>query len=467
MRHKLLGTVAGWVAGAGLALAQQPAAPTLLPAPEPRLLTAPHVGSLPVVQAEKLPQPKGEPAKGEPAKGDKPAEAPKTTGKEMVWVDEPLCGLQGRFYADAEYIFWWTKGSHLPVLITGGAPGDLITTGSIGDPGTMVLYGGRPVDDEARSGWRVTAGFWLDREREIGIEASGFYLDPHGSHFSTTSDSQTILARPFANSTTSATSGAPLSKGGIGETSYLVGLPPIYTGSALVNTSTTLWGMESNARYNLGGNSLYRVDLLAGFRYLEMKDGLDIANTSTPLPGGFVNFQGLARPDATSLNILDTFNTTNRYYGGQIGTHVELHRSRWYVDFRGKVALGVMHQTADIMGQTVLNTITGTPTTTSGGLLALPSNIGSHSRDEFGIVPEAGINIGFQITENLRVHVGYSVLYFRSDILRASNSIDHSVDPNQIPTFSTSPTTSTRPLFTFRDADFWAQGLNAGIEFSF
>jgi Putative beta barrel porin-7 (BBP7) len=40
----------------------------------------------------------------------------------------------------------------------------------------------------------------------------------------------------------------------------------------------------------------------------------------------------------------------------------------------------------------------GATVTTPGGLYALPGNIGHYTHDEFSVVPELGINVGYQVT---------------------------------------------------------------------
>src|SRR5207344_153164 len=66
----------------------------------------------------------------------------------------PLAG--GSFWAEAEYLYWQTKGDGLPALVTTGV------TGVLGAPGTSVLFGQSTVNDDWRSGVRVRAGYWFD-----------------------------------------------------------------------------------------------------------------------------------------------------------------------------------------------------------------------------------------------------------------------------------------------------------------
>src|SRR6266576_1328195 len=36
------------------------------------------------------------------------------------------CGPPGRFWVSAEYLYWWTKGLHIPPLVTSGSATDTI-----------------------------------------------------------------------------------------------------------------------------------------------------------------------------------------------------------------------------------------------------------------------------------------------------------------------------------------------------
>lgn len=130
------------------------------------------------------------------------------------------------------------------------------------------------------------------------------------------------------------------------------------------------------------------------------------------------------------------------------------------------MALGDAHQEVRIAGSTVFTDPVGNSVRQPGGLLALPTNMGSYSRDKFAVVPELGINVGRQLTDHLRVYVGYNLLYW-SSVVRPGDQIDFVVNPTQLPTPAGPGVLvgPARPAFSFRDTDFWAQGVNLGVEF--
>ena len=80
--------------------------------------------------------------------------------------------------------------------------------------------------------------------------------------------------------------------------------------------------------------------------------------------------------------------------------------------------------------------------------------------------------LGYKLTDWARAFAGYTIVY-ASDVLRPGLQFDPGINPTQAPaingggasinTFVGSP----RPQVNFNTCDFWAQGLNLGIEFSY
>jgi hypothetical protein len=138
------------------------------------------------------------------------------------------------------------------------------------------------------------------------------------------------------------------------------------------------------------------------------------------------------------------------------------------VEVRGKVAIGITHQEITIAGGQLVTDPRGVTRSFQGGLLALSSNIGRFDRDEFAVVPECGINLGYQFTDHFRAYVGYNLLYW-SNVLRPGDQIDRALDVTLIPNFPVQANAAdvTRPAVPFQDTDFWVQGLNFGFEFRF
>jgi hypothetical protein len=371
-------------------------------------------------------------------------------------------------YGSAEYLFWWFReASSFPLL----------TTGPLGS--SSVLLGNFSFDDRQYSGVRATAGSWLNQCQTVGLEVTGLYL---GTREPSTVNGAPLLARPFIDATTGAPSAAILSS------------PGTQLGAATVQTLNRLWGAEGNLRCELCRGSFfnpkppdpppcvdacgapscpkppppprgccYHLDLLLGFRYLEFDDGLNIFSTTTFAPD-------LVGAGGSTVSSQDSFATRNTFYGGQIGLDGEVHYGKFFVDAWGKVALGNMHEVVNIAGSTTFSGTGGVGTISQlGGLLALPTNIGSYSRNQFVVLPEVGLNAGFKLTSHLRATVGYSFLYINR-VVRGVDQIDPVLNVSQRPSLTGTPGTligPPHPVFTFQETSFWAQGVNAGLEFRF
>jgi hypothetical protein len=160
-----------------------------------------------------------------------------------------------------------------------------------------------------------------------------------------------------------------------------------------------------------------------------------------------------------SFDIQDLFDTENQFHGGEIGLLWEGQRWRWSLEVLGKIALGNSRQTVQISGSTV--TSPG-PSVEPGGLLALPTNIGTYTQDKFAVVPEFGATLGYQMTSCLRLMFGYTGIYW-NHVARAGDQIDLGVNPTFLP--SEDPVGPERPAFAFVDADYWAQGITFGADF--
>jgi hypothetical protein len=226
-----------------------------------------------------------------------------------------------------------------------------------------------------------------------------------------------------------------------------IAFPDAQAGGIVVAIQHRMDGAELNLRGGLGDGGGYRLSALAGFRYLSLEESLHLATVTEALPPEL----GL------SAAFSDNFGTRNRFYGGQIGAEGEFVRNGLVFRVLAKVALGDMQEEANISGTTTnTNPIEGT-TTTAGGLFTGDHNLGHHSRDRFAVVPEVGVTVGFRLGDNVTATVGYTFLY-ASSVLRPGEQIDLAV--NGAPPHA-------RPAFTFNSSDFWAQGVNFGLEFRY
>jgi hypothetical protein len=396
-----------------------------------------------------------------------------------------------RFYGSAEYLMWWLKGDALPPLVTTGPPAASLqlvsiprppgmtcvavpgTQGILG-PGTVVLVGDDRVDQGTRSGGRLTVGYQFGMSEPVcGVEVSYFQLGSRSVEFMESSAGSEILARPFfdvnLNRPNSQLVATPVPGPGVAACiQQLNGGIPVdlfaQAGSVAVELISRLWGVESNFRCDAYCTPWVRADMLAGFRYADLDEGLNILEAIQQLP-----------PGTQAAFVSDRFATSNQFFGPQFGLVAEFGQGGWYLDVRGKVAVGDTRQVIDINGNQVLfpfGLAAGSPVNVQGGLLALETNIGRFSRDRWSVVHEVGVNLEYQFTPGLRAFVGYTFLYW-SKVVRPGEQVDLRVDQALIPNFTPpplrplAPTGLRLPAVLFRESDFWAQGLNFGLEYRY
>src|SRR5262245_58536535 len=88
---------------------------------------------------------------------------------------QPFCGPPGRVWVRGEYLLWWLEGQRLPALLTASPLGtSQDQAGVLGTPGTTVLFGDSRVNEDARSGGRITLGAWFDARQTVGLEGNFF-----------------------------------------------------------------------------------------------------------------------------------------------------------------------------------------------------------------------------------------------------------------------------------------------------
>jgi hypothetical protein len=358
----------------------------------------------------------------------------------------------GRMWATGEYLMWWLRGDRLPPLVTSSPSGTpQSAAGVLGGASTQVLFGNSSVNGDGRSGGRLTAGYWIDCEQTWGIEASFFMLEGLGTSFAAQSSGSPILARPFLNATT-----------GRGD-SELVAFPGIINGSVSAAVgSRNLLGAEALARRNLlqtcGTMGTFRLDVLAGYRFLYLDEALSVEENLTTT--GAV----MGAPAGTRFVIGDQFGTHNVFNGGEVGLAGGLRNGAWSLDVVGKVAVGATCETVNISGSTAVTLPGGQTNVLPGGLLALSSNSGQHSSAAFSWVPELDVNLGYWITQNVRLTVGYTLLYW-TNVVRPGDQIDLAVNPNLLPPVLAGG--AARPAFSAERSSLWVQGVSVGLEFRY
>ncbi len=362
------------------------------------------------------------------------------------------------FWAGADYLLWWTKAAPVPTpLLTTGSAADPVP-GGLGQPGTSVLFGGGGVGYGTFSGVSVNAGVVLDPDLPFALEGSLLVLGNRSPSFTASSNDAgfPVLARPLVS---------PFGKG---EYVQATSLPGLFAGTTTISTALNFQAWEFNLAMNVMSTDRSRLTLLAGFRQLNLNESLTVTDVLTPLVPGSLDYLG--KPIAAgTLSDFDHFHTSNNFYGGQIGGRYTYQASKFNFDLTGKIAFGGTNQLTTIDGATALAPPGAQPASAPGGILAQPTNIGSRSLNTFSVVPEVNLALSYQVTPWLQARVGYSFLYW-TNVIRPGNTVDRTVNVTQTPSdiaYGTLPLAPARPLPVANQSDFWAQGVNFGLMFSY
>lgn len=527
MRKRMWGAIAGVAVGAGGAWGQSPPAdpppPAALgsaaglvqqvqdfgPVPPgtglPPGLGAPRGphGLQPVIMPPIGPGPAGDPQGFGPMGGFGPPPGPMypPPGPYGAPLWEPAGGPAGagagsgppRFWMTYEYLLMFSDSQGFPQpLLTTSAP---VNFGLPAAASTLILAGGRDVDVNPLNGGRVTAGFWGDEDRRYGLEVSGLITETAVDRITeaTSPSGIPLLARPFRDSL------APNAL-----TSLVVGSPTVGQARTTTLNSTQVWTVEADGLVNLyrsepGCATGWTIDVLAGYRYLEVEEVLRTSSVTqlnppgtivpitttgpfgqvtvigqTVVPGS-VNVGGLTVPNGSTVTISDHFRTRNQFNGFNTGIRGEIKRGMFIFGASGKIAIGHMRQELEINGATDIGRGTATGSTlvpvvtgrSFGGLYANASNIGRINNDEFAVIPELNLNLGLAVTRNLSMHVGYNLIYM-DKVIRPATEFPLTVNSATVPFSPNFGTARPRAVQTFfNQDDFWLMGLNTGFTLRF
>jgi hypothetical protein len=374
--------------------------------------------------------------------------------RDVFWSAPPAYpdAVPERLWFYADYLLWWIRNGPVNTpLVTTGSATDAVP-GALGQPGTSVLFGNRPLQFGAFNGLRLGAGF--DLGLGWSLEGGFFGLERRAATFLLASDDNgnPLIARPVFNNQAGA------------RAAYLDALPGVLTGNASVIARSQLQSYELNVAAQLYRDPSLGIDLLAGFRTLQLNEDLGITDNVTALVPGVLTFLGGPADPPNSLTIIDRFHVYNRFYGGQVGGRVFWQPGRFDLGLTAKLALGATQRLALIDGATNLNSPGSSPTTNVGGILAQPSNIGRFFQSSFGVIPEVGLDVGYWILPQVRLGVGYDFLYWNR-VARPGNLIDSNVNPAQVPRDPNfgNGLGDARPAFQFHQSAFWAQGFRVGL----
>jgi len=392
------------------------------------------------VPPEDCPSPCGGECKGE-AEGD---------GQECSvtdWCRWPIFEPCGQLSFRGEYLGWWTKSSSLPPLATTSpATTPRSRAGVLGQPGTEVLFGGNDGDQGAHPGGRLSLGYWFSPCRETGLDVNYMFLGNSAATFDQASDGSVILARPFYDVRTAL------------QNSVIIAYPGQQSGTLNIRDANELNSVEVLVRRAVLRECNRELDFLIGYRFGRFNESLAIDQSST-----YISEVGQI-PVGTVIQASDLFNARNEFNGGEIGFAARTRCCRWSLELLTKLAVGNTRSRMNVSGNTVVTVPDQSPVAYNSGVLALPTNIVDYQRNDFSVMPEFGVTLGYDLTCRLKATVGWSFLYW-SSVMRPGDQVDTNVNPSQLPpgTLSGIPSPQFKPVMT----DFWAQGLSIGLDYRY
>ncbi|MCA9230496.1 MAG: BBP7 family outer membrane beta-barrel protein [Planctomycetales bacterium] len=411
-------------------------------------------------------------------------------------------GARGVMYVHGEYLIGWLEGMNTPPLVIQDDNGNFTSPD--------IIYGNGPVLEGERHGGRITFGIWLDDYGKWGIEGDYLGMGTEEETFSAgVKDglgalNNIFIGRPFFNVLEfdrDPGAGVDIVPRGRAredvDTNGLDGTVRVDIRSEFQTAGIRLLhnlccvdrtprcdgcgdsvgcgsvvgcgsGVDCPIRplgrvFELLANGVRRTDVIYGFRWASLDESLIIQE----------DLEELVTPN-TRFQIADSFITDNDFYGGEIGFQTQWERRRWSLELLSKIAIGNTHQRVDIDGYTLNDGILteNLDDGRRGGLYAQSAegayagNIGRYERDEFSVLPELGLTLGYAITPRLRATVGYTLIYW-SNVLRPGDQIDLDVNGTLIPSAEVVPmvVAGDYPRFEFHQTDLWAQFLNVGAEY--
>lgn len=319
-----------------------------------------------------------------------------------------------------DYLFLWRKARFYPPLAS---------TGTLGEGGE-VLFGDGPENGCCKSGFRGDFGIWIPNcfcKGDLGIGTS-VIVSMH----------DTIKAHP---------QGSPLARPYLDVTTGLQNSLALTNGDIAIRATNQFWTWDGYLRFPYAETDYWGFDLLLGVGFIQLQDNLKVTDHRT-VNGIFSSRR-------------DHFTTDNNFYSGMIGFIGEFEIRCVTVNFWGKLLFGDMVESVEISGTTESTIVaTGATTVTNGGFLALPTNLGDHSRHHCSVMPVLGANLNINVCGSIYFSLGYLWLYF-PHVALAGEQIDLTINNTQ---FNGGTLTGTAaPLFDFHNTSFWVQGVSIGI----
>jgi hypothetical protein len=375
-----------------------------------------------------------------------------------------FCGAPGQVWFHGDYVHWWTSGAHLPSMV------QTLTGSASNIPATV--FGDETVYGGNHDGYRANFGAWLGRDHLWGVEAD--YLDVAGrpnNYDSGFTDGYSggnpfPIVRVLVNPATFAASGPEIDYTGFG--GFYVGRITVQTNDYFQEAGITLrrqlraseWS-TCNQEVNWTDSTArtFRLDGIFGYRFARLIDTVNEQDDNFQYNAGQPNY-------LYDYQYVNDFKTVNDFNGGELGLNMIYTMGRWSLDVTTKAALGVNNEYVRLYNQQTID-VSNAPGGPFGpaGITAINSTpLQEFSRNVFSAIPELTVTGGYQVTDHMKVTVGYDLLYWTAAVRAADQIAVNSA--TGFPYGTALPNNWVQP-FSWNESHYFAQGLRVGGELRF
>lgn len=355
--------------------------------------------------------------------------------------------LLRRSHFKIEAATFWPEGQNLPQLVTSNrsAPFDSNIDGTFSDPGLVVLFGGENALEDSVQGMRGEIGTFFGPRRNSGVFLRFFDVGNNALSFNSTPTSEQVVTRPFLDEVGD-------------EQTIAINFPGDTAGTLNATISSELYGGDILFRQLIACGPSAKAEFLAGYQTARLGEDLAINSSTTALRNLGIVTTG------TRTDLLDTFETTNRFNGLALGLSGMVQDRSWSLSGMVKLGLGNMERSVGINGLSTI-TVPGNPVSTNtvnSGLLARASNMGSYTSNTFVVSPEVNVSLGYRIMQGLDATLGYTYLGLPK-VARVADQLDPELTSN----LSNPLTGPIRPSFELLESNFSLHSLSYGLHLRF
>lgn len=350
-----------------------------------------------------------------------------------------LCGKDGWIRAEAMLMFMSERNA--PPLVTSAAPGQFPVL-----PNATVEFGDQ-LDGGLSGGIRADVGRYLSDQ--FGIGGRILWVGENGDDYSASGDqtdpAARSLGRPYFFTPT-------INPGLAQEDSVIISQQNLFSGSVQAEYATDLFMADAYARMTVCKNKASHLEFIAGYTYAALDDMISIQSQRT-------DTNLVSNPTLAGFNFASTFDTENRFHGGQLGFESIIARGCWTARALTKVHLGNMEQTVTKLG-TTQDLLAGSVVSTQNSSILIDEEQGTQSRDVFTFIPEMNFTLGYRFRKHVSFTAGYTFLYF-DNVAMAGDQIDRNRDTSNLGA-------NVVPVpFSIVDGNHWVQGISLGASIDY